>query len=265
MIRVEDITIKRGVRHIVQNFTWEIKNNEYWLLFGLNGCGKTTLLQAMAGYLGVNKGQIIVNNNRLTKENKFDWRMRCGFVSASFFSQCYHTEPVLEIILSSLTGRLGVRNEVSAADVVNAKNLLRVLGLDKKHQYPFNTLSSGQQQKVLLARALIHNPDLLILDEPFNGLDILGRMQVQELLNEWMKQDGHSLVTVTHHCDEITSLYTHGALMKDGKLFAAGAIQEVFTTDSINQFLGREAEVSWANGRLGIDIPSNRYGGTHNG
>jgi len=257
LIRAEQITIKRGVRPVVNDIDWNIQKNERWILFGLNGCGKTTLLRAMAGYWGVNKGHILVNGNHLNEEIKHDWRVRCGFVSSSFFNQCFRTEPVLDIVLSGLTGRLSVRNTV-ADDVVKAKAMLKQVGLDKKHQYPFDTLSSGQRQKVLLARALIHEPDMLILDEPFNGLDILGRMQIQELLDCWMEQDGRSLITVTHHCDEITSAYTHAALMKDGKFYVSGLIQDVFTTECFTNFLGKSVDVSWTSGQLKIDIPKVR-------
>ena len=258
MIQAEQITIKRGLRPVVNDISWEIGRNERWILFGLNGCGKTTLLRAMAGYLGVNKGTIMLDDKPLNKETKHEWRMRSGFVSSSFFNQCYRTEPVLDIVLSGLTGHLGVTGQVSAADVVRAKNLLRTLGLGKKHQYPFDILSSGQRQKVLLARALIHDPEMLILDEPFNGLDILGRIEVQELLNAWMEPDGRSMISVTHHCDEITPAYTHAALMKDGTFFAAGLIQDVFTKEVFDGFLGRQTEVSWNDGQLKIALPGSR-------
>lgn len=258
MIQAKQITIKRGVRPVVNDISWEIRSNERWVLFGLNGCGKTTLLRALAGYLGVNKGTIMLGDKPLNKETKNEWRIRSGFVSSSFYNQCYRTEPVLDIVLSGLTGHLGITNQVSASDVVKAKELLRILGLGKKHQYPFDTLSSGQRQKVLLARALINDPDMLILDEPFNGLDILGRMQVQELLNAWMNKDGRSMISVTHHCDEIAPAYTHAALMKDGKFYAAGPIHEIFTTETVERFLGRATNVSWYNGQLKIDLPDNR-------
>lgn len=258
MITAEHIIIKHGVRNVVNDASWQINNNERWVLFGLNGCGKTTLLRALAGYLGVNKGTVMVDEVLLSKETKTDWRIKSGFVSSSFFSQCYQTEPILEIVLSGLFGHLSVSSQVTANDVVKAKAMLQMLGLGKKHQYPFDTLSSGQRQKVLLARALIHNPEVLILDEPFNGLDILGRMQVQELLNEWMKEDGRSLVSVTHHCDEITEQYTHAALMKDGKLFETGLIQEVFNTETVSAFLEKLVDVSWTNSQLKIAIPNSR-------
>ena len=196
----------------------------------------------------------MLDNVPLNNETKTDWRVRSGFVSSSFFNQCYRSEPVLEIVLSGLYGHLGVNGRASASDVVKAKELLRILGLGKKHQYPYDTLSSGQQQKVLLARALIHEPDMLILDEPFNGLDILGRMQVQELLNDWMRQDGRSMISVTHHCEEITPDYTHAALMKDGKIYATGLIQDVFTKETLSAFLGKRVNINWHNGQLIIDI-----------
>ena len=114
MITAENITIKRGVCSVVNDVSWEIGKNERWILFGLNGCGKTTLLRALAGYLGLNKGRIILENGYLTQETKTDWRMQCGFVSASFFNQCYITEPIIEIVLSGLRGHLGIGKWVNA-------------------------------------------------------------------------------------------------------------------------------------------------------
>lgn len=261
MITAEHITIKRGIRHVVNDISWNIHTNQHWILFGLNGCGKTTILSALAGYSGINKGSITIKNNFLLNQStKQDWRIKTGFVSASFFNQCYHTEVVMDIILSGLYGRFGITKQVTAHDIIKVKNLLAVLGLDKKHQYPYDTLSSGQRQKVLLARALINNPDVLFLDEPFNGLDILGRMQVQEVLDTWKQGQNKTMICVTHHCEEITPSYTHAALMKGGKFFACGEIHEIFTTETISNFLKKEVSVTWRHGQLKIEIPKTKRG-----
>lgn len=255
LIEVSDISIRFGAHHIVKNINWKIGKNEHWVLFGLNGCGKTTLLRALAGYLGTNSGRIIIDDSvELDKETKTGWRIQSGFVSLAFFNQCYKNESVLDVVLSGLYGSLGVRNSVTSSDVRKVKRILREMGLGKKHQYPFYTLSSGQRQKVLLARALVHEPDVLFLDEPFNGLDILGQIQFKEMLDDWMKEDGHSLVSVVHHCDEITPLYTHAALMKNGKLFKADRIKEVFNTEVISGFLDKDVSVNWRKDYFSIEI-----------
>lgn len=261
MITTEHIMIKRGIRHVVNDISWDIDKNQHWILFGLNGCGKTTLLGALAGYSGINKGTITIEDDiLLNQDTKQNWRIKTGFVSASFFDHCYHTEAIMDIILSGLYGRLGITKQVNAHDITKVKSILSILGLVNKHQYPYDTLSSGQRQKVLLARALINDPEVLFLDEPFNGLDILGRMQVQELLDEWKQDRDKTIICVTHHCEEITPFYTHAALMKDGKFFAHGQIQEIFTTETMSSFLAKEVSATWEHEQLKIELPKTKGG-----
>ncbi len=257
MITAEHITIRHGVHQVVDDICWHIQDNERWILFGLNGCGKTTLLSALAGYLGVNKGKIFLPDGQvLNAETKTDWRIKTGLVSASFFDRCYQTENVLDIVLSGLYGRLGMSCSLKASDVRKVKGILHWLDMGKKYQYPYDTLSSGQRQKVIIARALLTNPDILFLDEPFNGLDILGYLQVKELLQEWVSSGNKTIVCVTHHGNEITTDYTHAALMKNGQFFCTGAIQDVFIEDNIRRFIGKEIGVAWQDGRLLLTIPS---------
>lgn len=250
MITAKNIILRHGVRNVINNISWHIQKNERWILFGLNGCGKTTLLSALAGYLGVNKGEIFVGDNQLLNtDTKKDWRKKTGFISASFFDRCYQAESVLDIVLSGLYGRLGLPS-LQPDEVRKAKYILRLLDMDKKYHYPYNTLSSGQRQKVLFARALITNPEVLFLDEPFNGLDILGDLQAKALLRDWQSAGNRTAICVTHHCNEITLNYTHAALLKNGKFFVSGAIQDVFTSENMSRFLERDAAVSWENGQL---------------
>lgn len=248
MLRAEDITIRRGMHRIVENFSWEIAKRESWILYGLNGCGKTTLLSALAGYCGVSKGQIWIDDVLLNQETKNAWRKNCGFISASFFGNYYRAESNLEIVLSGLKGQMGTGLDISADDVRKAKGLLNSLGLKGKCQYPFDTLSSGQQQKVLWARALIGDPQILLLDEPFNGLDILGRLEVQALLRQWQNAGEKTVVCVTHQCEEITADYTHALLLKQGQRYAKGWVDEVFNQENMSGFLDRKVTVSWAKG-----------------
>lgn len=261
MITAENITIRRGVHNVVNDISWVIHENEHWLLFGLNGCGKTTLLSALAGYLGINEGKLLLNGIQpLNSETKTAWRLKTGFISASFFDRCFQSESVLNIVLSSLYGRLGVPCAPQSADVRRAKALLHILGIDKKYHYPYDTLSSGQRQKVLFARALITNPDILFLDEPFNGLDILGYLQAKELLQAWQSAGNKTIVCVTHHTSEITTDYTHAALMKNGRFLAAGAIQDIFTSSNICDLIEKDVTVSWQDGRLSLHIPTQKGG-----
>ena len=256
MIKAEHISIKRGIHKVVDDISWNIQDGEHWILFGLNGCGKTTLLSSLAGYYGTTQGTILINEKILNTETKINWRKKNGFVSASFFNNCYQKETVLDIVISGLNGHLGAPHQLNSHDVVAVKKLLTALGLKKKYQYPYDTLSSGQQQKVILARALLSHPQVLLLDEPFNGLDILGRMQVQTLLKQWKQQTAlSSSICVTHHYEEITSFYTHAALMKNGKISLSGPIREVFTTENMCTFLETDVIVSWHNQQLAIDIP----------
>ena len=166
VIHIENLNFMAGNRYLLKKIDWDIKQHENWLLFGLNGCGKTTLLSVIAGYGNYTSGTVEVLDMAYSEDTTQQIRSKIGFVSSSFFTKYFKYETVLHVVLSGLTGTLGVNFKISNQDVIRVKKLLIELEVEDKANQPFQELSKGEQQKVLIARALVANPEILILDEP---------------------------------------------------------------------------------------------------
>lgn len=255
IMKAEDLSLKNGSKYIVKNLDWEVNPGENWVLFGLNGCGKTTLLSMLAGYKSGNFGKTYLFDQLVDEDNFIDLRKNIGFVSGSFFDRYLQREIVLDIVLAGKYGTLGFQDEEATdADIRQAKTILREFGLEKRSRYPYDTLSKGQQQRVLIARALMGEPKVLILDEPCSGLDIFARENFLHMIQELAEQKGITVVYVTHHTEEILPFFNKAALMRDGKLHSKGDLQEVFTEENLTDFFGTKATVLWTEQHFFINI-----------
>lgn len=249
-----DLSHKQGAKHLLRDINWNISKGERWVLFGLNGCGKTTLLSIMAGYRHYSAGTIKHFGETLTKDNAVRLRKEISFVSTSFFDNLYNRENVLNIVLSGLTGNLDVRHTITDKDVRKAKQLLTALGLREKYCYPYDLLSKGQRQKVLIARALINPPKLLILDEPCTGLDVFAREYFLNTISQIATQTDVSIIYVTHHVDEIIPIFSKAALMKKGTLHSQGNLKEIFSSQNMSDFFETPTEVMWNNQQVNFRV-----------
>ena len=173
LLETENLTLKIGSKYIFRDINWQIDAGENWVLFGLNGCGKTTLLSVMSGYQTAGSGRVYLHGEAIDENNSGTFREKIGLVSSSFFNRFFRHEIIQDIIMAGKYGSLGFQDEMEDADVRRAKALLDVFGLKSKARYPYDTISKGQQQMVLIARALMGNPEILLLDEPCSGLDII--------------------------------------------------------------------------------------------
>lgn len=255
IMRAEDLSLKNGSKLIVKDLNWEINPGENWVLYGLNGCGKTTLLSILAGYKSANYGKNYIFDEEVTKENFLALRNNIGFVSSSFFDQFLANEIILDIVLAGKYGTLGFQEEEPTdKDIRDAKALLREFGLDKRSRYPFNTLSKGQQQRVLIARALMGNPKVLILDEPCSGLDLIAREKFLLRIAQMAEQKSITMVYVTHHTEEILPFFNKAALMRDGMIHSQGDLQDVFSDDNLTDFFGKKACVLWTEQHFFINL-----------
>lgn len=255
ILKAENLTIKRGSKYIVKDVNWEIQKGENWVLFGLNGCGKTTLLSILAGYQSGNQGQNYIYDECVNEENFIDLRQNIGFVSGSFFDRYLHYEIVLDVVLAGKYGTLGFQEEEpSDADIRQANHLLRKFDLEKRARYPYDTLSKGQQQKVLIARALMATPKILVLDEPCSGLDIFSREIFLHMIEKLAEEEELSIIYVTHHTEEILPLFEKAVLMRDGRLVVQGPLQEVFEDQVLTDFFGMDASVIWTEQHFFINL-----------
>lgn len=234
-----------GTRFLIKDINWEIEKNSRWIIIGMNGSGKTTLLSILSGYQSYNHGKLMYQGVPYPEQDILQIRKEMGWISNSFFDQVYHYEAVSNILLAGLSGTYGLEEAiVRDADILRAKRLLGYLGLADKFDAPFNWLSKGERQSVLIARALLTNPKILVFDEPMTGLDVLAREKIMRFIEKIAERQQHTMLYVTHHFDEISpQLFDHCLLLKNGQIYKQGLIDEVFRTDVISDFLGMPVEL----------------------
>ena len=238
LVEVKNLFCIHGNRYTLTNINWEVKRGENWLVFGLNGSGKTTLLSIIAGFTEGSSGTVKVFGQEYDKENTLELRKRIGWVSSSFFDRYYQNETALNIVLSGLFGTLGVSDVVSDADMRKALSLMEELHLKKKENRVFSTMSKGERQNVMIARALISNPEILVLDEPGNGLDVLAREYMLETVMKLAQERNITVLYVTHYVEEILPMFDKTILMKDGYIVEQGKTGEMFENERLSQLLG---------------------------
>lgn len=257
-IEAENLTLRKGSKYILKDINWKIEEKENWVLFGLNGCGKTTLLSILAGYQSTREGKNYLFGEEVNKENFMDLRRRVGFVSSSFFDRYLEREIIQDIVWAGKFGTLGLVDEISDEDVRRGKELLTRLGLKSKMRYPYDCLSKGQQQRVLIARALMAEPEILLLDEPCSGLDIIAREKFLHDIQDLAEEKGITIVYVTHHTEEILPFFDKAALMKDGELFAQGDLKDIFSAEVLTDFFETDTTVLWSEKHFFINIDLKR-------
>ena len=239
VIDVKNLELKAGYRYLLKDINWQVERGENWVVFGMNGSGKTTLLSVLAGYKQATAGSFTVLGETYNADNILDLRRRIGWVSGSFFDQKYTRESALDIVLSGKTGAIGLdRHSIADADIKQAKRLLTELHLSDKIYQPFHMMSKGEREDVLIARALLSEPEILLLDEPCTGLDILAREHFLNTLRDLAENSDLTIIYVTHYTEEILlDVFKKSLLLKDGLIFAHGDTEELFSDDIFADFL----------------------------
>ena len=243
LIEVKNLYCVHGNRYTLTNINWEVKRGENWLVFGLNGSGKTTLLSILAGFTEASSGTVKVFGEEYDKANTLELRKKIGWVSSSFFDRYYHNESALNIVLSGLFGTLGVSGIVTDDQMKKALNLMQELHLGKKINRIFSTMSKGERQNVMIARALISNPEILILDEPANGLDVLAREYMLETVTKLSKERNITVLYVTHYVEEILPIFMNAMMLKEGKIETMGKTEDIFTTEHLSEYFSHDIEI----------------------
>lgn len=256
IIQFQQVTWRRNSREILKDINWEVKEGEHWCILGLNGSGKTSLLNIVTGYNYPTSGKVSVLGNVFGKTNIPELRKRIGFVSSSLdqFSQNLHKEITENIVVSGKFASIGLYEEVSEEDWAQADQLLESLRLSHLKGKSYRSLSQGEQQKVLIARALMSKPEILILDEPCTGLDVLAREEVLQWINDVNERDCH-LLYVTHHIEEIVDVISHVLLICDGEIVAGGPKKEVLTDERLSETYKIPVTVRWEDNRPWLTVP----------
>lgn len=265
VVETQGVGLKRGAKNILKDINWQVEAGDRWILYGLNGSGKTTLLSVLSGYQSGTAGSLKLFGQDINEENIIALRRRIGWVSTSFYDQYLHYESIMDIVLAGKQGTLGISDDtISDADVRKAKSLLTQLGLRRMMRYAYDMLSRGQKQKVLLARAMMNDCELLLLDEPCSGLDILSRARVLYNLERYVQNTEKTLIYVAHHTDEILPFFNKAILLQQGSIHSQGRVADVFTEENLLQFFQIPATVVRTGEALQIrlraeDIDLSRY------
>lgn len=252
--QMKGLGCKSGYKYILKDIDWEVKKGEHWVVFGMNGSGKTTLLSIVAGYKEHTHGELEVLGQTYNDDNILDIRKRIGWVSGSFYDKCLSSETALEIVLAGKFATLGLCCDVTDQDVVRAKALLTELRLKNKINYPFDLLSKGERQNVLIARALMSNPELLILDEPCTGLDVFAREYLLSTIRDLAEQTEVTIIFVTHYTEEIMDVFPNCLLLQNGRIYAKDRTENLFNSQQMSQFLNYPVEVTWYNNRINVSL-----------
>lgn len=246
IVKVEDVQFIRGDHQILQDVSWEIEQGQQWGMLGLNGSGKTSLLSIISTYEIPSGGEVEVLGKRFGNAYLPELRKKIGFVSSSLekFSDYFWNESIERIVISGKFASFGIYDKIMDEDWVRASYLVQEFRLEHVKGKKFRLLSEGEKRRVLIARALMGEPDLLILDEPCSGLDILAREQFLEALKIATKNNVH-LIYVTHHIEELVPEITHALLVKEGKIVASGPKKEVLTDELLSETYQVPVTIEW--------------------
>lgn len=257
VFELTDVSVVRGGQRLLDRVSWRVDAGEHWVVVGPNGAGKTTLLQVVGAQLHPTSGTAQILDERLGAVDVFELRPRIGYSSAALAERVPHDETVTNLILSAAYAVLGRWNEqYDQQDHARAMAMLAELGISGLADRTFSTLSEGEKKRVLIARTVMTDPEMLLLDEPAAGLDVGAREDLIESLTALASDDlGPALVMVSHHLEEIAPGFTHALVLARGTVVAAGPIEQTLTSEHLSTAFGQRLEVTHADGRFSARRP----------
>ena len=251
VLEFSDVVVRRNARDIVDHLDWSVSDDQRWVILGPNGAGKTTVLQLADTLLHPTSGTVSILGERLGRTDVFELRPRIGFASSAMAKRVPAEETVLDVVLTAAFSVLGRWNE--DYEDIDERRALRVLAewkLDELADRTFGTLSDGEQKRVQIARAVMTDPELLLLDEPTASLDLGAREELLILLGGYAQAASTpAMVMVTHHVEEIPIGFTHVLLLRDGGVVAAGPIAETLTAENLTATFGMPIALTVEDGR----------------
>ncbi len=252
VLQFRDVSVVRDGNPILDSVTWSVDSDERWVILGPNGAGKTTLLQIAAAAMHPTKGTADVLQEALGKADVFELRPMIGFASTAMARKIPRNESVLDVVLTaaySVTGRWN--EEYEEIDLRRAQRVLSEWGLESFAERRFGSLSDGEQKRVQIARSVMTDPELLLLDEPAASLDLGAREELLGLLGGYASSPASpAIIMVTHHVEEIPQGFTHAMLLRHGSVVAAGPLAESLTSQALSDTFGLSIELSENDGRF---------------
>jgi len=256
VIQMKDVSWRREGKEILRNINWQVNKGEHWSVLGLNGSGKTTLLNMVNGYIWPTTGEVTILGETFGRTDIHLLRQSIGWVSSSIGERINGRHHAEELVVSGKFAAVGLTfADPEKKDFERAKSIMEQLQIGHTYGQTYAKCSSGEKQKVLIARALMANPKLLILDEPTNGLDFVAREQLLETIMEIANDgDGPTIIYVTHHIEELLPAFSHTLLIKDGTIYAKGEREEVITNENMSTLYDRQIQVQWTNDRAWMSL-----------
>jgi len=252
VLQLTDVSVVRGGNAILDSVSWTVNDDERWVVLGPNGAGKTTLLQIAAALLHPSSGEAIVLEETLGKADLFELRPRIGFASTALARRIPPTETVLNVVMTAAYAVTGRWNE--SYDDIDTRRAQRVLAewrLDALAHRRFGDLSDGEQKRVQIARSIMTDPELLLLDEPAASLDLGAREELLQILGGYASAPAApAIIMVTHHVEEIPLGFTHALVLAGGALHAAGPVADVITSETLGAAFGLGLVVEARDGRF---------------
>jgi iron complex transport system ATP-binding protein len=258
VLRVQGLKVQRGGVKLLDGVDWRVGCGEHWVVLGANGCGKTSLLKTLLGYLTPSAGEIDVLGERYGGSDWRELRRRIGMVSSALQAAVPPHETALETVVSGRTAQLDLWETPTRAEAAVARRQLARAGAGGLAERHWGVLSQGERQRVLIARALMARPRLLILDEPCAGMDPVARERFLARVERIGRERGApSLVLVTHHVEEITPVFTHVLLLKAGRVLAAGPREEILGRGAaarLGETFGARLRLARRAGRFWLEV-----------
>ena len=252
LIDFRGVSLRRGGRTLVGPVDWAVELDERWVIIGPNGAGKTSLLRIAAAAEHPSSGVAFVLGQRLGRVDMSELRARIGLSSSALSQRIPSDELVNDLVVSAGYAVLGRwRERYDDVDYRRAVDMLESVGAEHLAERTYGTLSEGERKRVLIARSLMTDPELLLLDEPAAALDLGGREELVARLTDLAADpDAPALVLVTHHVEEVPPGFSHGLLLSEGRVVASGLLSDVLTADNLSAAFGQ---------RIALDVIDGRY------
>jgi iron complex transport system ATP-binding protein len=264
VIELADVTVVRSGQTLLDSVSWTVEEDDRWVILGPNGAGKTTLLQVVGAQIHPTSGVAGILGEVLGTTDVFDLRPRIGLTSAALADRIPRSEPVRDVVVSASYAVLGRwRERYDELDHERARELMAEVGVARLADRTFGTLSEGERKRVQIARALMTDPELLLLDEPAAGLDLGGREDLVSTLSLLANDiDAPTTVLVSHHVEEIPPGFTHVMLLRSGQVVAAGPIETTLTQLALSETFAMPLLVQHMDGRWHARrrVPTHRQG-----
>jgi iron complex transport system ATP-binding protein len=261
VLEISNLRIQRGDTIILNDVSWRVERGEHWVILGANGSGKTSLLSALTGYLMPTAGEIFLLGKNYGRADWRALRKKIAIVSSSVRQMMAGGEPALETVVSGKYAMIDFWGKVNLADRARALKILRQSGCAHLVGRPWRVLSQGERQRVLIGRALMARPQVLILDEPCAGLDPAAREHFLQFLQPLgQNENAPTLMFITHHVEEIMPVFSRVLILKAGRVLAAGKTAAGLTSKNLSRAFGTRIQLRRTGNRYALKAATQARG-----